>query len=401
MSTDAQPERTKARRVAFVVPGYGGYCCGVTDYAFWLIGAAAEEGWEVLVLTAYALEWEHYRNRMTPQARARVLLAARSEHDVEDWSTRMVLWQRELATFQPDWISLQFSPPVFRQGRWWHRHLRAACAVLQAWPVAVTVHETWEPWNDRQTLRSRLESVVRRAETWSATRGLRPCRVWASNPIHAREVAKIGWPAQVLPIISTIHRRAERGEEEMRAVVAAAGVELKQWPREAFTALFFGRIRPDWPGEGLLRAIVAAAMEQGKKPVILSVGFMGYQDAAWPRLVAAAAGARCLALGRQPEALISRFLAAADVGICPTPLRLWSKSSTCHAMIVHGLPVAFADEDLPVEGALPPVVGLLRDGRVTWCKLDHDRVARAVNASEVWTQMNASMAGAGKGRPAP
>lgn len=397
MSIEANLQRTgrDARlrpRVAFVLPGYRGYRCGVTDYGFWLAVAAAEAGWEVLVTNVHEFMSEAYLQRLSSQATARFRLGKNSGRPLPTFEARQEDLREELARFQPDWVSVQYSPTVYRYGRLIYPRLRQMARTLSGHRVSLTVHETWEVLKAGGRTRRTLENLFRATETWAGLRAWRPRAVFASNVGHAAALKRIGFTAEVLPLFSTIQPSemiaAPLSLAEVLRTCGADENSLRRLPERMRLAVFFGRIRPDWNGAPLIRALREEGRADGKETVFVSAGALGYGEAGWSTIVAAAGDAPCVKLGMLAERQVSSILGAVALGVSSTPLSWWEKSSGCRAMIAHGLRIAFPDATSPTVGMLPPHYGLATGGVMIWTRSEAERVAPFSNSTTVWTRMS-------------
>lgn len=370
-------------RIAFVVPGDQSGPCGVTDYTFWIAAAAADSGTRVLIVCLHSLDPEAYLERSSPEAQGRIAVRApvKGRTAPDDVG-------RALAEFAPDWVSLQFSPSAFRTGKMIYPYLAAICTQLSSYPVALSVHESWTQVGVPRSARGVAMALFRRAEILLAWRKLKPAHVFASNPHHVRELARAGMRPELLPIFSNVPAAPRPVvAPELGSVLACLAVpppESPALPKRALIAVFFARIRPEFDPAPLIARLRAEAAAQNRSLVLLSVGETGYAGQGWQRVKAAAAGTPCVHLGRRPAPEITRLLHAADYGISPTPLPFWQKSSSCAAMLAHGLPLIFSETFVPGDLELPARFATLGPDRLDWHETPNARVATATTAEEIW-----------------
>lgn len=374
-------------RIAFVVPGHESGPCGVTDYAFWLAGSAASEGVRVLILCLHQLDASAYLARIPPTAREYIeLIRPTSSPLAPDEITRA------LRTFGPDYVSLQFSPPAFRDGRLIYPRLSSICARLRPYSVFLTVHETWTQVGVPASARSLVLARFRRIEILLAWRRLRPVRVFASNPHHIDELTRVGLRPTRLPIFSNLPGTPRPASPLNTSTVLAGLAEpppgVASMPPRAYVALFFARIRPEFDPVPVLARLRAEATAAGRPLLLLSVGETGYSGRGWDRVASAARDLLLICLGRRPGSEITRILHAADCGVSPTPLPFWQKSSACAAMVAHGLPLVFSETAVSPGVALPAHFATLGSSQLEWHSPPAGQVATLASPDEIWRLMN-------------
>jgi hypothetical protein len=380
------------QRIAFIVPGGKSGICGVTDYTFWITAAAVDAGATVLVVCLHGLPPRAYLTRVSPNAQGRMEVSAPDKgRATPEWIAR------SLAAFEPDWVSLQFSPSDFRTGKMIYPRLAAICTSLSSYPVALTVHESWTQVGVPRSVRGVALALLRRAEVLLALRRLKPALVFASNPHHVRELARAGMRPERLPIFSNVPATPRPAvAPELGSVLASLTEpppDSPALPQRALIAVFFARIRPEFDPAPVIARLRAEAAAQNRSLVLLSVGETGYAGQGWQRVKAAAAGTACVHLGRRNASEITRLLHAADYGISPTPLPFWQKSSSCAAMLAHGLPLIFSETFVAGNLELPARFATLASDRLEWHDAPKARVATAATAEEIWHLIQTRVSG--------
>lgn len=160
-------------------------------------------------------------------------------------------------------------------------------------------------------------------------------------------------------------------------------------PARPFTALFFGRIPGEFDPRLVLARLRAEASAGGRTLTLVSAGSPGYGGAGLERLAAAAGESPLLRLDYRSAEVITRLMHAADCGVSPTPLPFWEKSSSCAAMISHGLPPVFSQTRVPRGISLPPRFAVLgRDG-LDWQDAPAERAASFASPADIWNLMHA------------
>lgn len=371
-------------RLAIIAPGRD--MCGITDYSFWIAAAAARGGATVRMVL--------FREKASPTHLQRVSTAGPGRVEVIDPGRGRASPEeivRAVGEFRPDLVSLQFSPSDFRVGRSIHRPLAGLCARLRPFKVLLMVHETWTQSHLPATARNRAVAFLRRLEILLAWRKLRQPVVFASNPGHVRQLARAGLRPSRLPIFSNIPGGPRPGAPaDIRSVLESLAEPprgVDRLPERPLIALFFARIPPEFDPRPFLACFRAEASSQGRAPVLLSVGATGYGGTGLRRLAETAGELPLLTLGHRAEPEITRLLHAADWGVSPTPFAFWEKSSSCAAMVAHGLPVVFSQRSVPDEVALPFRFGLLGHPALAWREAPPGRIASFASPSEIWERM--------------
>ena len=284
--------------------------------------------------------------------------------------------------FKPDWISLQFTPGTFRDGRFLLPGLLALARIFrrQAAPVCLTAHESARVLISEKTWRDRGLGRFRRFEIETGLKKLRPAKVFASNQQHYTDLERAGFTSTLLPIISNIPLSAPPTAWPDSDV-----------PEGVRIALIFGRIPADWDALPVLSALVKEASETSVSGpfAVVSVGEVGHRDLGWQNVVKVAAkvGLSTHRVGSLPPETISVWMQRATFGISPTPFSLWQKSGTCAAMLIHNLPIIFSD-DIPSDGQLLPFhFATIRDGGLVWFETPGERRAIPPTPDELWAKM--------------
>lgn len=375
------------QRVAFIAPGDQSGPCGVTDYTFWVAAAAAEAGAEVLILTICRFDSRAYLERTSEVARSRIEAKAsttKARATPEDI-------RAALEAFSPDIVSLQFSPPVFREGKLIHFYLKKICRELQSFKVYLTVHESWTQVGRPRSARSWILGLFRRAEVLLAWRHLQASKVFASNPLHLAELSRAGLVPLHLPVFSNVpgSSRPQKAMDIHRVIASLIDPpqHLDELPAKPYTALFFARIRSEWDPSPVLACLRHEAENLGRDLLIVSVGETGYSDHGWQRVIHAAGQTPCIRLGQSSSSEITQLLHAADCGISPTPLHYWLKSSACAAMVAHELPLVFTEDSVAREIKLPPHFATVDGLKLKWHQPPPEHVAMPTTPTKIWELM--------------
>lgn len=365
-------------RGLFIVPGHQTGPDGITDYTFWLAAAAGRAGVDCLVYAFHPFDdrSEGYADRFPAGGPARLVVRQSGSGPL---ARRLAELEHAKREFAPDWISLQFTPGIFREDRFFLPGLRRLARVLgRTTPVFLTVHETARVLISDRTWRERALGRLRRFEIAAGLRGLRPAAVFTSNPRHREDLVRDGFSPVTLPVISNIPRRRPPPPLDDTGL-----------PPDARIALLFARIPADWNPAPVLAALRRETTGSGRPLAIVSVGETGHRDLGWQAVARTAGnlGLACRRVGPMPPDVVSAWLQRAEWGLCPTPFSLWQKSSSCAAMIDHGLPVIFADPPSDPAQAWPARFAHVDRDALRWVDAPAERRAPATSADLLWNTM--------------
>ncbi len=365
-------------RVVFVVPGHPAGLDGVTDYTFWLAAAAGRAGVDCHVFAFSPLKesYSSYVSRFPAEGPALLGVQLATAASV---TGRLGQLATALDQIRPDWISLQFTPGIFRQGRFFLPGLLQLARLLRPRaPLSLTVHETARVLLSDRTWRDRALGRLRRFEIESGLARLSPRRVFASNPAFQKDLARIGLAPRLLPVISNIPRHQNPGRPP--------GDDL---PPDARVALFFARIPASWDARPMLAALRHATATSPGRVVIVSVGDTGHRDLGWRAVSSTASALGCATrrLGPLPPEEVSAWLQRAEFGLSPTPFALWQKSGSCAAMHAHDLPIIFPDSAPSDDQAWPARFAVVNAGELRWINAPAARRAPVHSPDDLWQAM--------------
>lgn len=351
-----------------VLPGFTQ--CGISDYTRLLAQAARRRGAIV-------------RRAMVVQP----ALSEQTEADTVGLDYGPKRLARELDDFDPDWVLLQFTPGMFRRGKFIYPTLARLGRVARHRRVIIIVHENWRGMMDGANLRGWLLQALRRLEFVWGCRAWAPARMFCSNAGHLGELQRVGFPAELLPIYSNIQPAPGTILPPDRQAARAATGEAALLAPGLMVGVIFARIHPDWACEELLAALSRQAAAQRRRLLVVSIGETGYRDEGWNRVVRAVGAESTLKLGLSSAEKVSRVILSADLGLSATPIAFWGKSSACHTMVAHGIPMVFADSAEPLTGDLPPEYGLLQNGVVVLKTAPPARRGMPVTPDLVWARL--------------
>jgi hypothetical protein len=245
----------------------------------------------------------------------------------DPWSVKSQRLTKQIEKFSPDWISLQYVPYAF--------HRKGTPLGLLSCLSSVKSHSRWhvmahELWVDPSAgMKNRLLSKVQREILRQLLRTLQPRAVHTSNFWYRDQLCGIGWPAEILPLFSSI------------PFAQGFGTQLVA-NRSEWIFLLFGSINAEWHPEPLLCSIEQARLAHGKDRChFISVGNLSdYAINLWDSLDGLGYNAlRFSRLGELSPEDVSLQMQQADFGIAVTPSHLIEKSASAAAMKAHGLPI--------------------------------------------------------------
>jgi hypothetical protein len=368
-----------APRVLFFVPGHQAGHDGITDQTFWIVAAAARAGVDCMVFAAFPFDdaGEDYSARVPPTVPGKLTIKIATAGTA---SSRLAQLEAACLEFNPDWISVQFTPGTFREGRFFLPGLLNLIRILrrQNARVALTAHESFRVLVSDGSWRDRSLGWLRRLEIEFGLKRLKTAKFFVSNSQHCADFSRIGHTPTILPIMSNIPR-----------ALPSAACPDSEVPVGATVALLFGRISVDWDPSPVLSALAHEAAKSSQTLVVVSVGEIGHRGRGWQNVTKAATaiGLPAFQLGALSSAAISVWIQRASYGISSTPLPVWQKSSTCAAMIDHELSLIFSEDTTADTPFLPPCFAIVQDGTLKWYDAPAERHIRHPSPDEVWSRM--------------
>jgi hypothetical protein len=238
--------------------------------------------------------------------------------------TKRVTYVREwLASFEADWLSLQFVPFSFHpKGLIWElaKHLQA----LGHTRWHLMVHELWVGMEQAASLKHMWWGHLQRYLIRRLIAAIQPKVIHTQNTLYQLQLAKLGFASHYLPLFANIPR--------------TAGLAASSQQSGTLTLVAFGSIHPGTFFEQLTQDVAGYAQQHALTAVLTFVGRCGAEQARWAAIWQAA-GLPVKILGEQPPSGISQVLLDSTLGLATTPAALLGKSGTVAAMHEHGLPV--------------------------------------------------------------
>ncbi len=322
-------------KIAMICSGLEPGRDGVGDYTRQLAAVLAGWGHEVLLL---ALNDGRVVDAFATESEAGVVACRWSSR--QPWQARADAARARIATFAPDWISLQFvcygwhpkGLPFGLPGR-----LKSICGDV---PVHLMFHELWVSSVVVEPMRRRLVGWVQQeAVIYRLLRRLRPAKIHCNIYPYTVLLGRRGYAAERLPLFGNIPLAAP-SEDFLTSALAPYG------GRASCVLLgSFGSIHPGSLPSALLRRMQDYAQARGKQLVVLSAGGIGSGADVWGEAQRTHPDLHFIRLGALSPIEVSLYLSSLDFGLATTPWAVIGKSGSAAAMLEHGLPVIVSRND--------------------------------------------------------
>lgn len=331
-------------KIAFLIGSLEAGRDGVGDYTSAFAETLLQQGHEVLVV---ALNDRFVHEIQSTKVSFRALRLP----STVSWATRIESARRELAQFNPEWVSLQFVSYAFQPKGLVYGLAEKFAPLLAGRKLHIMFHEIWLCKEAGWGWKHRMIGAAQRHLIQQFVRATQPAVMHTSNATYAAVLNRAGIPVHELSLFGNVPVLSELGtawmESELEKLLGHPHCRNDFW-----LFGFFGALHSQWPPEPLLSRLHNAARSVGKKPVILSIGRTGDSGLElWNRLVRDYADRFIfLHLGEQSVEHISEYLTALDCGIATTPRSILGKSGVVASMLEHGLPVIVNRDDAPGTG---------------------------------------------------
>ncbi|TVT41520.1 glycosyltransferase family 4 protein [Hymenobacter setariae] len=240
--------------------------------------------------------------------------------------------QQQVATWQPDWLSLQFVPFSFHPKGLnisLAKHL-ASLGKGRAWHIMF--HELWVGMDTHAPLKHQWWGRAQQYLITQLINKLKPRVIHTQTLLYQAQLQKIGFASEHLPLFANISNNAPQRPS------TATGSSDPAVADKAVQLVVFGNIHVGTPIQQLARDAAQYARTHDTTVTLTLLGRCGSEQALWAATWQAA-GLPVEILGEQEPARISEVLLGATLGIATTPAVLLGKSGTAAAMQEHGLPV--------------------------------------------------------------
>ncbi len=261
----------------------------------------------------------------------------------KSWAARMEILRKEVAVFQPDWVSLQFVPwGLARRGVPFGLGAKLRAAVGNR-PLHVMCHELWLTNIFPLPLRQRLLGVLQKTAIGCFFVSLKP-RAFQTHLEYYRSLLKeLQIESTLLPLHGNIPVSSTRAEGrawlECRTDVGSGDQ----------VAGFFGNLWQTF-NLPLLKNLIDQKLAAGRLFLFSAGSLAPTGEANWKKIESEFGGrCRLVRLGPLDEESASLYMSSLDLGVTTYPALLAGKSGSVAAMLEHGTPVK--------------TVGSLREGK--------------------------------------
>lgn len=275
---------------------------------------------------------------------------------VTSWEQRVAQAAAFAASFEPDWVSLQFVCFGFHPKGLVFFLAKKLVPLFTAGQCHIMFHELWIGESKGYGPKNGAVGLLQKWGVLRLLRKLRPALMHTSNPAYVELLARNGAAARELPLPGNIPVvEAETGVLE--AIARGNGLGLDASSRDAWwVAGVFGTIHPEWTPARWLEQLCDLAGENRKRLLFLHLGHTSDSGTMlWKNLAKDYTG-RCdfLELGRQSPMQVSRVMQNLDFSIATSPWALIGKSGSTAAMLDHGLPVLVTRDDWKLRRGTTP-----------------------------------------------
>lgn len=253
--------------------------------------------------------------------------------------TRAHIATRHIASWRPDWISLQIVAYGFSNKGILYPELLWLPQLLAPYRVALMMHELWVGLSVFASTKNRIVGLLQRHALIGLLRNLAPSLIHTSNEYYQEVLRHVGIQAGLLPIFGNIPVTAGKADWLPAALRERGIVDWSPDLPAHWLFAMFGSIIPNWPAAPLFQALEKIAARHKKKVVIAIAGNIGSGAALVTEWRRRFPKIDFVSMGHRSEAEISELLNSAHFGITSHPRELLGKSSSALAMFQHGLPV--------------------------------------------------------------
>jgi hypothetical protein len=239
---------------------------------------------------------------------------------------RIILAQKWINVFAPEWISLQFVPYAF--------HSKGLPFLLSFYlqklakhrKVHIMFHELWIGINTESSIYHIFFGSLQRFLIRFLIKKAQPKVIHTHTHLYQYKISKLGLKPAYLPLFSNISKFT--ANDRVKSII-----ENKQ-----ISFVLFGSIHPKAPLKNFVEEVVSYARNNKVHVSLVIIGLCGNEAENWARAWKRS-GLTVKIFGAQSPACISEILSSASIGISTTPVLLAEKSGAVAAMREHGLPI--------------------------------------------------------------
>ena len=271
------------------------------------------------------------------------------------WSQRTIEIQNRLASFEPDWISLQFVPFGF--------HPKGLCLGVGKTLLAINTkaswhmmfHELWLGLGQNSSMKDRVWGGLQRSIVRDLIERLRPRIVQTQTEPYRTVLNQEGIKATLLPLFGNIPPVKGDGWDRILEPLISQLFGTPQDRAQLYLAGIFGAVHPEWDAGQVVDALLPLVQRSQKQLVLVFLGKSNLTfeaaDVLRSRLLNRAV---IVAIGERTDAEISKILQTLDLGLATSPRQVIQKSGSVAAMLEHGLPVLVTRDDWHLRGPGAP-----------------------------------------------
>jgi len=363
-------------RIAFLCSGLEPGADGVGDYTRSLAAACTALGHETRIAAL-----------RDPKAPARAFSSSGGEARWNDIFRRpgeeraFAAWLRD---FQPDWVSVQYTPFGFHpRGLGGARAQRLRSLLPETAKRHIMYHEIWLQPGLHGRLRHRVLGKLQRPAVlaWGNKTGFAPSLVHTQARLHKLRLSRGGVEADLLPIFSNLPiTLCEPKRARAMLLETLRSRESNVHPPDDVDCLWIGHFGTmqtglDWDLTVFAREITQIAKRTGRRACFVALGRMLHNETAWAAAAAAVPEAFFAATGPLDAKPLVQVMQACNVAFSSTPADIVEKSSANAAWRALKIPLllpragaisASSLEAWPDPGLLPwPLPGgLMPSGRI-------------------------------------
>jgi len=338
-------------RLAFICSGLEPGRDGIGDFARTLAAACAAAGHEsrlVAVRDTFCGGEVKGLRPSYPEPRFRDIFRYPGE------MRSLAAWFRD---FQPQWVSVQFTPFGFHQRGLGARRASDLRALLS--PLTqrhLMLHETWLQPGPEGSWRHRILGRLQRRSVLSwLTSGWQPDVIHTQARLHLARLHTRGIPAQLLPLC-TAFTSPSASLAEARALLAPtlrdpAGAKTNVDASALWIGHFGTLHREGWDFPSYAAKLAAI---HSRRICFLALGRARAISQIWAAAARAVPQADFRLLGELPADKVTLAMRACDAAITSTPWDIIEKSSAVAAWRAVGVPVLVTRGPAPHNGDLPP-----------------------------------------------
>jgi len=350
-------------RIAFICSGLEPGRDGVGDFARTLARACAALGHETRLVSVREQAVPGEKSAETGELRLRDVF------ENFDEAKALAQWLRE---FQPDWVSVQYTPFGFHPQGLGARRAKALRELLPAGARRqIMLHEIWlQPGRDGALRHRALGWAQKRSVDAWAGWGWHPALIHTQARLHRARLEARGFAAELQPLCSNFPR-AGISPAAARAKVAEGLRANGQQPDEA--ALWIGHFGAfhalNWNFGEFAKKMAARTDWHGRRICFLALGRSMAAQIEYDKAARAAPQAEFCFVGELEEADVPVALAACDAGFTSTPWDIFEKSGAVAAWRGADVPVLVTRAGATDAAKLPawPDAGvILADANTPW-----------------------------------